>query len=247
MEQQISPQEFREHYKNLPPELQEFAVSEDTAQKIERISIRNNAQRHVSEIARLTGRVLVGILPPNRFISALSEHLEIDRQTATEIAQDINREIFFPVRESLKALYGITDQGLGAVGVRSEGFRGRERAVQQPEVKPSFEQPPRAQPGVEAQPTQEPERAFQEVEKEIETAEPGKPESSFGEAVAEAPATEPPENLPTSSAEPASGEDKYKEPIGPRDVENLPPETPKPAGGAKIEGNVIDLKEIDVE
>lgn len=108
MEPKISPQEFREHYNELSSELQEMLLSELTGDKIERIVVRNNATRHMSEIARLTGRVLLGVLPPNRFISALADHLQIDKQAAADVAQDINREIFFPVRESLKELYGLT-------------------------------------------------------------------------------------------------------------------------------------------
>jgi len=214
MEPQISPQEFREHYNNLPSELQEEIFSEFTAQKIARIVVRNSATRHMSEIARLTGRVLLGVLPPNRFISALAEHLEIDKQIAADIAQDINREIFFHVRESLKELYGLT-------AAETETAAPQRESAKQP----------------------------------LMTSQAPKHSAPVGETAA------PPADLPVSSSEKPEAvqssddkssfnkvsADKYKETVEPEDTQNLPLQNPKPQPGPKIEGNVIDLKGIDVE
>ena len=248
MEPKISPQEFREHYDDLPSELQEMILSELTADKIERIVVRNNATRHMSEIARLTGRVLLGVLPPDRFISALADHLQIDKQAAADMAQDINREIFFPIRESLKELYGLTT-------VETEPSS----------ITPSINQAGETSGGKTAAPPREPAR------QPPMTFQGPKPYST--PVVGGGAAALPPSDLPVSSSEIESQQaevktpekpeavqssddksssnkvsaDKYKETVEPEDTQNLPPQTPKPQPGPKIEGNVIDLKGIDVE
>ncbi len=241
MEPQVSPQEFREHYENLPPELQEAIFSEATAQKIEHIANRNNAARHVSEIARLTGRVLLGILPPNRLINALAEHLDIDKQTASDVAQDINREIFFPVREDLKELYGITS-------VEQAPVARDQRPMEPTPPRESFRQ---AQPSQTQQPPPKADqpRAEEPPQQPPSTEPPKEKPSSLAEAIEERKG--PPSNLPslsTGSPPTPVGADKYREPIKSGDTQNLPPQSPEPKQqGPKIEGNVINLKDIDVE
>ncbi|MEK7148815.1 MAG: hypothetical protein AAB796_00230, partial [Patescibacteria group bacterium] len=53
--------------------------------------------------------VMLGALHPRSFIQKLEEDLKIDRSKAIDIAREVNHEIFFPVRENLKKIHGMSD------------------------------------------------------------------------------------------------------------------------------------------
>lgn len=251
MEPYISPEEFKEHYEKIPEDLQESIFSETTAQKIERISNDHNAGRLMSEIARLTGRVMLGVLPLDRFISALSEHTGIGMDSASEIAQDINRQIFFPVRDSLRSLYGLgqTDivsapAGGGVIASKSAfpGARSPDQLIipqRKGEIK--FEKPSESMEHIQA-----PEQPSSSKISATETWEDKQPAQSETKE-----SNEPPHDLPTVGGSPASKpKDIYKEPLGEVDVgskfENAAlgtQEKPKP----RIDGNIIDLKTLNTD
>lgn len=93
-------------YEKLPEDLKEAIFSAETADNIYDICTRNGIEDDkISEIAKLTGRVLMGILPPEDFQETLEKELKLKKDIAKKIAHEINRFIFFPVKESLAALY----------------------------------------------------------------------------------------------------------------------------------------------
>lgn len=94
-------------YKALPKELQTAIFSADNADKVLDICQRNGLteDKIISEIARNTGYVLLGILPPEELQRVLEKEIGLKKSTAKQIAWEINRFIFFPVRPFLEALY----------------------------------------------------------------------------------------------------------------------------------------------
>ena len=50
------------------------------------------------------GYVMLGVTHPNDFIGNLAERLEVDKEKARAIAQEINEQIFKKVRESLRKI-----------------------------------------------------------------------------------------------------------------------------------------------
>lgn len=56
-------------------------------------------------LAACTQLVMEGVLPPTDYIGTLMEELNIDRAKAALIAQDINRDIFSPVKDALKEVH----------------------------------------------------------------------------------------------------------------------------------------------
>jgi len=63
------------------------------------------------ELASETGLLMLGATHPNEFVGNLATRLEIDKKKAKEIADDINREIFAPVRQHLRALFADANEG----------------------------------------------------------------------------------------------------------------------------------------
>ena len=92
-------------YEKLPEELKEAVFSEETANSIGDICERNGIEEKISEVAKYTGRVLLGILPPDEFQTALEKEARLAKDKAKRVAQEINRFIFYPVKESLASLY----------------------------------------------------------------------------------------------------------------------------------------------
>ena len=108
MPKEYSKEEFWKLYEKLSPELKEAIFSEETADRIEDICLRNEVEdERISEIARYTGRVLLGVLPPDEFQEVLEKELKIEKDKAKRVAREINRFIFYPVKSSLEELYKI--------------------------------------------------------------------------------------------------------------------------------------------
>jgi len=95
-------------YEKLPEELKEAVFAEETANNIDDICTRNGIEdNRISEIARYTGRVLMGVLPPEDFQETLEKELKLEKDLAKKVSQEINRFIFYPVKASLEELYKI--------------------------------------------------------------------------------------------------------------------------------------------
>lgn len=108
MPKEYSKEEIWKLYEKISPELKEAIFSEETAESIWDICSRNRIEdERISEIARYTGRVLLGILPPDDFQETLEKELKLEKSVAKRAAQEINRFIFYPVKPLLEELYKI--------------------------------------------------------------------------------------------------------------------------------------------
>ena len=108
MTKEYTKEELWKLYEKLPQELKEAVFSEETADHIYDICIRSGIEdERISEIARYSGRVLMGILPPDEFQKTLEIELKLKPDIAKGVAQEINRFIFYPVKTNLEELYKI--------------------------------------------------------------------------------------------------------------------------------------------
>ena len=108
MAKEYSREQLWKLYEKLPKELKEAVFSEETANSIYDICQRNGVEDdRISEIARFTGRVLLGILPLDDFQETLEKELKLKKDLAKKVAQEINRFIFYPVKPLLEELYKI--------------------------------------------------------------------------------------------------------------------------------------------
>jgi len=100
-------------FDNLPPELRAAILSEDTADSIRLVCERNKITEQMSDLAILVGNILLGLLPPSDLPAALTQELKIPAVKAKNISQEINRLIFYPVRDKIAELYKAISPTLG--------------------------------------------------------------------------------------------------------------------------------------
>lgn len=101
------PEQLWPLYEKLPKDLQETIFSEKTANTINDICTRNDLEEKISEVAKYTGYVLLGILPPDRFQKALEEELKLNNDLAKKVSQEIHQFIFYLVENSLEKIYQV--------------------------------------------------------------------------------------------------------------------------------------------
>ena len=108
MPKEYTREELRQLYIKLPQEIKEAVSADETANEIEEICRKNGiVDERVGEISDLTRNVLFGILPPDEFQKILEEEVKLDKKRAEEIAREINRFVFYPVKSILEELYKI--------------------------------------------------------------------------------------------------------------------------------------------
>lgn len=89
----------------LPGPIKDIILSDQFADKVEHIAEKNNLRpAYYAGLVRTTVRLLRGELAPGAFVITLSEELDFPRDEAMRITQDLNREIFNDVKDSLKEL-----------------------------------------------------------------------------------------------------------------------------------------------
>jgi hypothetical protein len=106
MKKEYSKDQIWEFYDKLSSELKEAVFSMETANNIFDICIRNGIEDdRVSEVARYTGRVLLGILSAGELQETLEKEVKLKKEAAKKVTQEIDRLIFYPVKPALDELY----------------------------------------------------------------------------------------------------------------------------------------------
>src|SRR3989344_3812812 len=106
MPKEYTQEQLWQLYENLPEKLKGAVFSEKTADNTFDICTRNGLKdKQISEVARLVGRVLLGIVREGDFQKALAEMLKIETPAAKKISQEINRLIFFQLKDELNKFY----------------------------------------------------------------------------------------------------------------------------------------------
>lgn len=128
-------------YDKLPPELQEAVFSAENAEHLDAICQRYEvAVKQIPDIAKLIGRVFLGVLPPEDFPTVLEKETELKKETAKQVTHEINRFIFAPVQASLAQIYNIgvsTAEGADASGSKTPTTKGAETPKATEEAKPA--------------------------------------------------------------------------------------------------------------
>jgi len=109
-------------YKNLPNDLKTVFFSANKDETIESIGRKHNLTiDKIGDLANETGMVMLGVTHPNEFIGNLADRLEIDKEKARAIAQEINEQIFKKVRESLRKIHNMREEEENQIKVSSFG------------------------------------------------------------------------------------------------------------------------------
>lgn len=94
------------NFSQLPDAIKELLVSERLVDTVEAICMKHNLRpEEYGIVLRTTAALLSGTLPPTSFVATLMDELALPRESAALIAQDINREVFNPVKEALKEIH----------------------------------------------------------------------------------------------------------------------------------------------
>ena len=100
-----------ESYKRLPFDLKKAIVSNETRQRLQAVVERHQLYSdQTDDLEMETALVMLGLRPPADFITNVKNALNVSEEKARAIAEDINTEIFRPVRESLKKIHGISEE-----------------------------------------------------------------------------------------------------------------------------------------
>lgn len=111
MAKPFSPEKFWEYYELLPPELQDALFSRETSEKIKKISkIYDLKLEETGKLSSLIGLVLLGCLHPDEFEKELEKELPEEKEYIKDIAHDVWRLIFFPLRGPLSLIYKIEEK-----------------------------------------------------------------------------------------------------------------------------------------
>jgi len=105
---EYTQQEMWDIYEKLPEDLQQAVWSPETAEHVRNACKRSSVEQDkIPQVAKFTGRVLMGLLTPEEFKIRLKEEVELSEEVIQNVFRGINRFVFMPVRETLSALYGI--------------------------------------------------------------------------------------------------------------------------------------------
>lgn len=90
----------------LPQEIQNMLHSDELMLLTESIAEQHNLRpEYYGALFRVTANVLKGELKPNEYVTRISAELDLERDEAALIAQDINRDVFSQIKDALKSLH----------------------------------------------------------------------------------------------------------------------------------------------
>lgn len=90
----------------LPEDIKEIFMSNETQEAVLKVLEDNDIlDERGTKISALIRNVLFGLLPPEDFKESLKKEVGLKDDMAKKISQEINRFVFFPVKESLAQLY----------------------------------------------------------------------------------------------------------------------------------------------
>lgn len=100
----IKEEKLMERFRSLPKTLREAISSIETADNIQEIG--EKYKLHIDQVGKLgseTGLVMLGFTRPYLFPAKVAQALNIPREEASKIAQDINDKIFSQIREFIQS------------------------------------------------------------------------------------------------------------------------------------------------
>ncbi len=105
MAEEYSQEQLWKLYETLPEDLKDAIFSVDTANSIYETCKRSNLEEKVSQVAKHTGYVLLGLLSPDEFAETLKKEMDLNADIAKKVSQEITRFVFYPLRTTLEELY----------------------------------------------------------------------------------------------------------------------------------------------
>lgn len=102
-------------YRSLPLDVREVIASVEYMDKVQAIGKKYKLMiDKTGTLSEETGFVLMGLTPSKDFAKNIRERLEVSEDVAVNIVKEINEQIFFAVRESLKKIFEKREEGEGS-------------------------------------------------------------------------------------------------------------------------------------
>jgi hypothetical protein len=93
-------------YALLPQEIRDLITDPSTFSTIEGVGTKHGLTTvEIGLLAQATGSLLRGESRPNQFVSMIADVLSMSQENAALIAQDLNRDLFNAVKDSLKQVH----------------------------------------------------------------------------------------------------------------------------------------------
>ncbi len=103
---QITQQQTEDRYETLPQALKDALFSVVNAEEIWRIGEAHHLnEEKIPQLADITGDVIMGFLHPDDLRRELQEVLGIDIRIAASISREVNKRIFYPIRDEIRKVY----------------------------------------------------------------------------------------------------------------------------------------------
>ena len=94
----------------LSDELKTHFASIKTVEKIIEISVKYQlSEKSTSQLSYIIAMILLGKLNIVDFVKILQKNYNLERESARQIARDINSTIFLPVKDDLKKIHNISE------------------------------------------------------------------------------------------------------------------------------------------
>ena len=112
----ITEQQFQKRFDILPDILKDALSSESDIKSVRQICRAHylNDEEKILIVEQLTGLVILGFVLPDDLSQEISENLHLDKKHVDDIASEIDRKIFSPIKSDLEKVY--SPCGAAAVG-----------------------------------------------------------------------------------------------------------------------------------
>lgn len=150
---EYTDEQILEMYENLPEDLKGAIFSVEMTEAVKKIGEKYQlAIDKIGALGNETGMVMLGVTHSRDFIPNLASRLNMDKETARKIADEISSLIFSKVRESLKKMHGETSDVFPPTsdvsGDREEILKEIEKP-EMPEILQGMHEPPKPESSFE--------------------------------------------------------------------------------------------------
>ena len=105
MLKEYTREELRDLYRKLPEDIKESMSSEHVTDAIYNTCERNEVE-DAPKVTKIIALVILGVLPPESLPKTFHEELNLSVEVSEKVSQEINRFIFYPIKDHLSAIYG---------------------------------------------------------------------------------------------------------------------------------------------
>jgi hypothetical protein len=134
---ELTRDKFWAIYNTLPDTLKDAIFSEDTAEAIFNICKLYEIDKN-SEVAKIIGKILMGLLPPEFLKDTLQEEIGISEDIAQKTALELEHFILNPVKKDLDVLYQEVDGNKEKTG---DNITEQVPPVEEPKKEDTYREP----------------------------------------------------------------------------------------------------------